>query len=381
MAGAAPADDLALFHAAPGWADSLPQAALAHVMRLLPADACARAACVCRSWRDAAADPAQLAALWFDDSSVGKLNDKALARLCVRAGAALRELRLESPACHRVTATGVIAALNSGGCAGVQRLTFPTRDRVISNDLNSAGVNAEQAQQLAAACPALEHAACLVRCARPEDVATACSLLSGPLALVVRWQGDTARAAMRLPAQMAELLIFDCDVDAAAVAASCEALRTNTTLKTLKLWGVLLGEAGGAALGEALRTNTTLTTLEVSSYGIRDNAICDAGAAAVANALRTNATLTSLCLFANNIGDTGAAALAEALRANATLTKLDLSYNSVGDVGATALGDVLRTNTTLTTLDLNDNEFGDAGAAVLGEAVRMNTTLTMLNFG
>jgi hypothetical protein len=55
---AAPSSSSAIIVAAPAsaWDTSRAHAALVHVMRLLPLDARARGSCVCRAWRDAAAD-------------------------------------------------------------------------------------------------------------------------------------------------------------------------------------------------------------------------------------------------------------------------------------------------------------------------------------
>jgi len=370
MAGAAPpslADDLTSGGEAPSWL-SLPHAILVHALRMMPQDARARAACVCRTWRDAAADPALFAVLRLDDSSYGRLNDASLLRLCVRAGAALRELCLNAPACRAVTVAGVIAALRAGGCAGVQRLVLPPKMNFYHN------MSAEQAQELAAACLILEHLACDVYCESADDVATTCALLPGPLSLFVDNENlDAARAALQLPAQMTGLDIWACTLDAACVAALREALRTNTTLKTLALWHTEIGGAGAAALGDALRTNATLTELELGD----GNSIGDAGATALGEALRTNATLTSLYLTHNDIGDAGAAALGVALRTNATLKTLNLEGNRFGAAGGAALGEALRSNAVLTTLYLGHG-FGDAVAAALTEALRTNTTLTTL---
>jgi len=349
---AAAQNDLTSGEEAPSWLSSLPHAAFANVLRMLPLDDRARAACVCRTWHDAAADPALFAALWLDDSSTGWLNDAPLLQLCVRAGAALRELRLVGPASARVNAAGLIAALRAGGCAGVQRLMFP------STMGNYNCLSAEQAQQLAAACPALEHTTCRVECESADDVTTACARLPGPLTLSVI-TFDALRAALQLPAQMAGLEITGCTLDAACVAALGEALRANTsaTLATLSLSYIGIGEPGAAAIGEALRSNTSLTTLELCG-----NDIDDAGAASLGQALRTNATLATLKLYGNGIGDAGATALANALLTNATLKELILDWcNDVGDAGAAALADALRTNTTLTKLMLNGRDMVGRG--------------------
>jgi len=357
MAGAAPpslADDLTSGEEAPSWLSSLPRAILVEMMRMMPLNDRARAACVCSTLRDAAADPSLWLALRFDDGFSLALNDARLALLCARAGAALRELRLDAPrfACRAVTAAGVIAALRAGGCAGVQRLTC---SRSMWKALAESFMSAEQAQQLAAACPALEHTACCVDVASADDVATACAL-PGPLSLFVYGPQDAARAALQLPAQMAGLAMQYCYPDAACVAAFCEALRTNTTLTALSLWNCGIDDAGAAALANALRTNTTLTELD-----LRHNRIGDGGAAALADMLRTNTTLKVLDLLGNMVGDTGAAALGNALRTNATLTTLDLEENEIGAAGAASLGEALRTNTTLTELKFNGGNMVGGG--------------------
>jgi len=354
--------------AAPLWT-SLPHGILVQALRLLPRDERACAACVCRAWRDAAADPDALASLWFDEHRFRPaLNDGTIAQLCARAGAALREVRLDTDACDAVTSAGALAALRQGGCAGVRHLVLRTHQWWKDSD----ELTAEQAQQLAAACPALEHTACVVRCESAEDVTTVCASLPGPLKLVVSGL-DAARAASQLPARVTALRLEDCELDLQCVTALCDALRTNATLTTLHLLGVGVGEAGAAALGNALRTNKTLKELYIGA----DN-ISDGGAAALGEALRTNTTLTELNLGVNGIGATGAASLAQELRMNATLTALHLGGNRFGAAGAASFGEALQANATLTLLSLADNGIGDAGAAALGEALRTNTTLAVL---
>ena len=44
-------------------------------------------------------------------------------------------------------------------------------------------------------------------------------------------------------------------------------LRSNTTLKSLNLYGTGLGPDRGRALAEALRRNRTLTTLDLGDNG------------------------------------------------------------------------------------------------------------------
>ena len=138
--------------AAPGWDGGASAhnaaAALSLVFPLLPLDCRARAACVCRTRRAAAAHPE----VWQELSCEGvaaRIDDAALASLCARAGAALRTLRLDVDACKNVTDAGMLAALRYGGCTGV-RLSLM--------------LSAEHALQLASACPVLQYAPCSACC-------------------------------------------------------------------------------------------------------------------------------------------------------------------------------------------------------------------------
>ena len=371
-----------------------------HVLRLLPLDVRARAACVCRGWNAATADPALWHTLWFDDSSKLTLSDATLARLCARAGAVLRELRLDAPALG-VPAAGLVAALHAGGCAGLQRLKLRKTD-VALNCMKA--LSAEQAQQLAAACPALEHTACAVSCERPEDLANACALLPGPLTLQA-YDREVSLHALhtvhQLPANVVELALRPVLLGPAGSIALGDVLRVNTAITSLWLSNNSIG-AEADFLFEALNANHTLTTLYVDGNGIDDasaaelgatletnatltmldlsfNCIGPEGAEALGRGMRTNAGIRTLLLNSNSIGVAGAKALGEALRTNQTLTTLDLGENGIGDEGAAALCDALTTNASLTMLELYTNGVGDHGAASLGEAVRRNATLKVLS--
>ena len=381
------------------WASPQAYAPLVQVLRLLPLDARARAACVCRAWREAAADGELWKVLRFDDGFSALLDNAALARLCARAGAELRELRLEAPACACVNADDVMDALCAGGCTGVRwlALTPPDGDAEIYNKR----LFPVQARFLAAACPALEHAAFCICCDDAEDVAAACAL-PGPLTLVAEWRSAAACAAMQVSARVASLVVLHVRLDEESiatlgaslgsnttlatlvlkqsyirdedVAVLCASLRANATLKTLQMGGNIIGDAGAASLSEWLSTNKTLTALWLE----KNNNIGPAGGAALGEALKKNSTLKTLMLHGTSIDRAGGAALAEGLIINATLTTLNVADSGIHDFGCAALGNALRTNRALTTLDAGGNDIGDAGLVALGEALRTNGTLTTL---
>ena len=150
---------------------------LSLLLPLLPLDCRARAASVCRAWRAAAAHPSLWEELSFERCAVS-ITNATLAALCARAGAALRTLSLEGEACARVTDRGLVLALRDGGCTGLRRLSTPLG----LLELDSESLTAEQAQQLAAACPKLTHTACAVRCSA-LDAAAVVAALPGPLLL------------------------------------------------------------------------------------------------------------------------------------------------------------------------------------------------------
>ena len=305
---------------------------LSLLLPLLPLDCRARAACVSRAWRAAAAQPA----LWEELSfarCTARVDNAALAALCACAGAALRTLSLESDACKRVNATGMVAALHGGGCTGLRRLIRPLGpELLLDRSLYSLYLTSGEVQQLAAACPRLTHTACAVRCSL-LNAAAAAAALPGPL-LLKCYTGP----------------------DAAALTQLAECLCANTTLTSLSLRRSGIGDAIATQLAECLRVNTTLTSLSLIY-----NNIGAEGAAQLAECLRANTALTSLDLLGNDIRDAGATQLAECLRVNATLTSLSLSGNYISEAGATQLGQSLRINTTLTSLDLHENFIGEAG--------------------
>ena len=145
------------------------------VLPLLPPDDRARAACVCRAWRAAAAEPELLRELDFQGAT-SCVNDATLAALCARSGAALRTLRLYEQQCQQLTADGILAALCDGGCAGLRFFGLQ----------QNCDLEGQEAIQLAAICPLLELSDCSVDADGDVSAAAqAAGALPGPLALEV----------------------------------------------------------------------------------------------------------------------------------------------------------------------------------------------------
>jgi Ran GTPase-activating protein (RanGAP) involved in mRNA processing and transport/ankyrin repeat protein len=110
-----------------------------------------------------------------------------------------------------------------------------------------------------------------------------------------------------------------------------------------------VGAGGARALSAALLARgAALQHLDLSN-----NELGVEGAAVLADALKSNTTLRTLLLWRNRVGTDGAEAFAEALRCNGSLRCLDLEDNGVGSRGVASLGAAVREgNTALATLRL-----------------------------
>lgn len=109
--------------------------------------------------------------------------------------------------------------------------------------------------------------------------------------------------------------------------------------------------------------------------------IGDRAAIAVFRALRVNTTLRSLTLQYVGLGDASMCALAAMLRCNATLTRLDVHGNAIGPLGLQVLCDALEDipDSMLLHLDVSANAITDAGVPHLCRALKENETLVWLN--
>lgn len=134
--------------------------------------------------------------------------------------------------------------------------------------------------------------------------------------------------AMEQNTSIEELEIYNIDMEKNDAEWFAEMLRVNRTLKNFWLRAIRLDTDGIRTLTGALKTNTTLITL--SLYG---NNIGDEGAIAI----EFNQALEYLSLSGNNITDVGAIAIMNALKNNRTLKSLSLVDNRITNAGAKAL--------------------------------------------
>jgi hypothetical protein len=295
---------------APCPVNSLPLALLSDVLERLPADARARAATVCRRWREAVADPALWRRLDLSKSSgvTCRVDAAALSAAAARARGGLQVLLFPAPyilaasASRAMAALAAVAAANSGSLREVHILEDP-------------------------------------RCLEawmPEY-----------------WLVDMLRAAPSLPV-----------VDTSAVCTSSQARRLLRNeppfgplrVRNLLVWPAATDELNASELAADLGAHQSLTglgmtleypgivfflegaldTLVDAALALRlksvtlDCRFLQADAPALARLLRGSLTSLSLMIkgpFVPEVGqaDAGALVLADALRANTTLTSLLLA--------------------------------------------------------
>jgi hypothetical protein len=398
---------------------ALPPVLVLHVFSLLPVDARARAACVCRGWRTTLDQRCLWTRLDLSPSSgvaVGVM-DAALAGAARKARGQLTALDVSG--CARVSFDALLAVLRANAGA-LRELRVGARQHASPQNLD-----ADRVERLLQAAPQL--VACHADAYGFSSVADACRMLRNeppfqPLRLralsvdfVARF--DDEASVLELAADLAAhawlkhvelghaplttLAVLNAVVDAALA----------RQLVSLQLWGCRLSPASApplvrllgsstlaeltilqrnhlmdgpsaALVGDALRANSALTSLSLRAELWHD---MDA-AAALLGALTGHNTLRTLNLSSNDAwrgAPAADAALGALIAANApALTELDVSWSRLGDAGLHPLFEALPHNTHLRTLDVTGNNVSAACARdVLLPAVRANTSLRKLFLG
>jgi Leucine Rich repeat len=218
-----------------------------------------------------------------------------------------------------------------------------------------------------------------------------------------------------------------------------EAIKENTSLRSLSLRGTRFGAAGLIAIADAMTVHTTFAAINLN-YNARDrdnDFKKEACIQALAKACKANKSLTSLNLGFANLSPSDLKVLAEAWQANSLLSSirlncrysrltlgfgvlvetlvrlpvlrsLNLNYICIDDAGAEALAllvetstsltalhlnmtlwkvesgktavlDALKVSNSLTSIDLSGNKLLPSGALVLAGALKVNTALTDLS--
>ena len=351
-------------------APALPPSLELEIIKRLPADARARAACVCPRWRDALKDPS----LWLRlDLSVTSgvtcsVNYEALKAAAARAGGALQALDLTGRTCLLHPVREVVAA-NAASLRELRTLcssllTVPADELVEPPSFGDESYMTIL-RQMMTALPALQ----VVEADAWGGCAAARRVLRneppfGPLRL--RKLSIYLDANTDIPALTPDLvahpsltkleLVSDLSRDARLPGAALSSLLD--TASTLRLSGLFCfgccpTQADAPALA-SLISRSTFTSLEFAAQGDdapRMDAMLDGPAAALlANAVRASRTLQELTLHNVRLWDDVEAALVllDALTGHVSLRKLDCSFNSVDPTAAAiidaALGALVEAN-------------------------------------
>jgi hypothetical protein len=398
----------------------LPPPIVLYIFSLLPADARARAACVCRGWchvvselslwtrldlslssgvrvrvTDAVLTGAlakargQLAALDVSDCSAISF-DTLLAGVRANRGA-LRELRVG--VCDSDYCVGTQQTLDA---AGAERLCRAAPQLTVCDAHLLGWSSAAGARRMLRNAPPFQPLRLrTLRIGFPEnardntavlqvaaDVAAHASLqrmeLHGaPLGTPVAMDAVVDVALAR---QLVSVRFWFCRLVPASVPALVRLLDGGTLTDLAFNQGhTLLDGESAALLGAALRANRTITSLRFTGELWQDAA----SGAAVVHALTGHSSMRMLRLTGSDalaVGAAASGALGALIAANAAaLTELDLLQSHLDDAGLRPLFDALPANTHLRTLNVAGNDMSPEFARdVLLPAARANTSLRQL---
>jgi hypothetical protein len=374
--------------------DALPPVLVRDILSHLPADQLARAACVCRAWKIAVADPALWRRLDLAHGSgvTCRVDDAALRATAARARGGLEALDVTG---ERISWEAVLAV------AAANAATL--RELRTAHNQEYEWTEVPHLQALLAAAPTLQVVEADVLC----DCATARRLLRNePPFGLLRLRGlfmeivDEDEEADRTFPALAELvahpltrLELSSGIDApltpdklGVVADAAHALR----LSHLHFGDCVLSPAAAPALARML-CSAALTEFNISNEVYEaDEAMFDVPAAALlSNTLRANRTLRSFKLRDVLLWDVVHAAvlLLGALTGHASIRTLELPYNRVTTdaaavAGGFALGLLVAADApALEELDLSECDLGDTGLGSLVDALPYNHHLRKLRIG
>ena len=164
-------------------------------------------------------------------------------------------------------------------------------------------------------------------------------------------------------------------MDSKCVSILSEILKTNKTIKTLRLHSSSL-TGGIKQVSDSLCNNETLEELVLYIVtGITDEDVTH-----LSTILATNTTLKVLYLYNCNITDNGVQYICEGLTKNQTLTKLNIGRNrQITSVSTSTIADLIQTTTSLTILYLHNTSLNNDDIKTICTSLTKNTTIRELH--
>lgn len=147
--------------------------------------------------------------------------------------------------------------------------------------------------------------------------------------------------------------LADTGLDREAASILGKFLRENTSVRTLSVYGNLMGVEGISQILEPLLdgSNQTLTALDIGHCGLDESA-----ASLLGQLVANNSKLTHLCIRGNAIGDEGITSLCESIAEfNRTIQALDIGGIKFGTEGSKAVSSMLAQADSLQTFLMNYN--------------------------
>ena len=391
---------------------ALPRALALPIFRLLPADARAHAALVCRAWRDAVAEPSVWTYLDLTFSggvrvsvtdavlrgaaarARGQVQTLAVMHSAVSYDAVLQFVTANADSLHELYCMKPedISWIQSWGAQLVERIARAASQlRILHVDVCVSGADAVRMVSKDEPFGALRlHSLGMFRVTVADLLALAAemtrrqeplqrlSLQSAPLQTSAALD---ALADAALACRLCTLTIDTCDLSMALVPALTRILYGNnlTSLIIYRSVVPLFDAAAVKQFADALASHRALFCLRLVTVELWQN---PAASAAVLRAVTRHPTLQELYVSDTRIPDPAAAgaALGAVVAANApALRSLWIAGTPLGDVGLRPLLDALATNTHLQMLDCRETGMSeDFARDVLLPAVLANTGLRSL---
>ena len=170
------------------------------------------------------------------------------------------------------------------------------------------------------------------------------------------------------------LYIYYTSLDSKCVSILSEILKTNKRIKILWLQSSSL-TGGIKQVSDSLCNNETLEQLLLSDVtGIKNEDMTH-----LSTILRTNTTLRDLRLINCNITDNGVRYICEGLTKNHTLTTLSIAGNhQITSVGTSTIADLIQTTTSLTELYLYYTSLNNNDIKTICTSLTKNSTIRKL---